>query len=187
MVPVDLLRRTQPPLPWSTIVAAGIGAAVTIAVLGALTDLTSVPLLAAAFGSSCVLVFAFPDAPFSRPLNVVGGHVVSAASGLAVGSFLPPGWWSMGLAVGLAVVAMTALRVTHPPAGGVPVVILTAHATWSYLVTPVLAGAVLVVALGLVHAAVMRRARRAGRGADAGDTAASSRSARPTRGVRERS
>jgi|GEM_PF-5478322 len=32
-------------------------------------------------GATCVLLFGFPDAPFSQPRNIVSGHVISAFIG----------------------------------------------------------------------------------------------------------
>ena len=40
--------------------------------------LLSLSLLLGSFGASCVLVFGFPDLPFSQPRNLVGGHVLSS-------------------------------------------------------------------------------------------------------------
>lgn len=139
------VTRTQPQLPVRRVVLAGIGGALGIAVLGLVGHLTGSLLLAAAFGSSCVLIFTAPALPFSQPANVVGGHLITTACGLLVGVFLPAQWWSIAIAVGLGIAVMAALRLTHPPAGGNAIVVLTAGASWSYLLVPMLAGAVLLV------------------------------------------
>lgn len=148
----DLVTRRQPWPGWRRILVSGLGGAATIAVIALLSELTSPALLAAAFGASCVIVFTAPEAPLSQPVNVVGGHLVSAACGLAAASLLPAGWWSTGLAVGLAAAAMAALRVTHPPAGASPVAVALSGASWEYLLLPILFGSMLVVLAGvLVH------------------------------------
>ncbi|WP_075201233.1 HPP family protein [Leucobacter japonicus] len=143
--------------------AAGTGAAV-IAVLSLLGSATNLPLLAAAFGSSCVLVFTLPDSPLSKPVNVIGGHVLSAAVGLIARFTLPTAWWSLALAVGVALAVMAALRVTHPPAGGTPIAIMLAQEGWWYLLTPILIGSI-IVSLGgtifrYVSASLARRRDR---------------------------
>lgn len=145
-----LLRRTQGPLPWRTAIGAGIGGAVAIAVLALVGETTSLAVLAAAFGSSCVLLFTVPGAPFSQPINLIGGHLVSAAWGVVVAALLPATWWSIALAVGLAIFTMAALRITHPPAGGNPIAIITAGASWGYLLVPILLGCVILVVVALV-------------------------------------
>ncbi|WP_285725513.1 HPP family protein [Psychromicrobium xiongbiense] len=150
------LGPAQTVIPWHVIVAASIAGGLTIAVLAATGDLVGTPILIAAFGSSCVLVFLLPYAPLSRPLNVIGGHFISALCGLAVQAFLPVAWWSLGLAVGLAMAAMASLRVIHPPAGGTPIAILLTHAGWGYLLTPILAGAVILSLCALGYRMLLR-------------------------------
>ena len=151
------LRLAQPSMPWHTILAASIGGALTIAVLGAAGEFTGTPLLIAAFGSSCVLVFLLPQAPLSQPLNVVGGHCVAALCGLLAHVVLPTAWWSLGLAVGVAMAAMAALRVIHPPAGGTPIAIMLTHEGWEYLFTPVLLGALVLTTCALTYRWILKR------------------------------
>lgn len=145
-----LLARRQPALAPAAVGRAGLGAAITIAVLGLLAAALDQPLLAATFGASCALVFTLPSSPLSQPANVVGGHLISALAGLVVLAVAPAAWWSMAIAVGLAVAGMAAARLTHPPAAGTPIVIIGAGASWSYLLLPIGLGALLVVAVGLV-------------------------------------
>lgn len=142
---------TQPRAPWSAILVAALGGALTIAVLSLTGDAVGTPILIAAFGPSCVLVFLLPDAPLSQPVNVVGGHMVSALCGVAAHALLPTAWWSRGLSMGAAIAAMAALRIIHPPAGGTPIAILLAHAGWDYLLTPVLAGSLILTACALLY------------------------------------
>ncbi|MBO1902981.1 HPP family protein [Leucobacter weissii] len=156
-----LLARTQPPLSRSRIAAAALAGALTIAVLGLLSDSTGFPILVAAFGSSCVLVFTTPAAPLAQPINVVGGHLVAAVCGLLARYALPTEWWSLALAVGAALGAMAALRVTHPPAGGTPIAIMLAQESWAYLLVPILVGAAIVAAGGSLFRALSARAERA--------------------------
>lgn len=144
------VARRQPVLSLRAVLLAGVGGAMTIAVLGWLASATGTGLAAAVFGASCVLVFTAPQLPFSQPINVVGGHLVAGASGLAVASVMPEAWWSMAIGVGVAISAMAALRVTHPPAGGTPIVVMTASASWSYLLLPLLAGSLVVVIMGVL-------------------------------------
>lgn len=146
-----LLARPQTRMPLSRVLFAGFAGAVVVAVLGFLSDPVGLPVLVAGFGSSCVLVFTFPHSPLAQPMSVVCGHLVSTLSGLVVAAVLPVTWWSIALAVGLALAAMAVLRVSHPPAGGSPIAVMTAGAGWSYLVAPVLVGVLIVVAFGLVY------------------------------------
>lgn len=146
----NLVARRQPAVPARRVALAGLGGAVAIGALALIADISDSGLLAAAFGASCVLVFTVPEAPLSQPVNVVGGHLVAASCGLLVASVLPVAWWSVALAVGLAIAAMAALRVTHPPAGANPIVVMTVGASWWYLLVPILAAAVIVVVVGMI-------------------------------------
>jgi len=75
------------------------------------------PVLLASFGATASLVFAAPDAPFSQPRNVIGGHVVSALVGTTAyqlcGTVLPE--VACPLAVAGAIIAMQQTRCLHPP------------------------------------------------------------------------
>lgn len=157
-LPVRLRGWPRESLPLTTIVAGGLGGAFTIALLGFTGDFFGVPLLIAAFGSSCVLLFLVPDSPFSRPVSVVGGHVVAATCGLLIHSVLPTAWWSLGIAVGLAMIGMASLRVIHPPAGGTPIAILLSHQGWDYLLMPVLVGSLVLSACALGYRRLVRNA-----------------------------
>ena len=140
-----------PAPPARSILLAGLGGFLAIAVVAGLTEGTSVALLLGSFGASCVLVFGFPDAPFSQPRNVVLGHGLSSFVGLACLAAFGPHSWAAALAVALAIMGMMALRCVHPPAGSNPVIVFLTAPGWSFLLTPTLAGALLLVAVALVY------------------------------------
>ncbi|WP_435299724.1 HPP family protein [Timonella sp. A28] len=146
----NLMERKQPAVAKRNVALAGLGGALAILALAGVTHWLQVPLLAATFGASCVLVFTLPESPLSQPINVVGGHVVSALCGLIVAALLPGQWWSVAVGVGVAISVMAALRVTHPPAGANPIVIITAAEAWSYLIVPIALGAIVVVVIGAI-------------------------------------
>lgn len=144
-----LTRHQQRP-PLKQIATGAVGAALTIAVLFLLSTQAEGLLLAASFGSSCVLVYTLPGSPMAQPANVVGGHVIGTICGLIVAELTPLAWWSTALAVGFALTVMALLRVTHAPAGATVIVVTTTHPGWSYVVVPVLIGAIFVVVLAAV-------------------------------------
>jgi len=142
--------RHQPTVTPTTVIKAGIGGAVAIGSAALLTYLTGNPWLMAPFGATCVLLFSVPASPLSQPANVIGGHVVSTAIGLLVHTLMPVEWWSLGLSVGLAIAAMAALRLTHPPAGADPLVVLFESPDWLVLIFPVALGSALLIAIAWV-------------------------------------
>lgn len=151
---LSFFARHQPAQPMRTVLLAGLGGIVAIGLIGAFSAFAHAPLLMAPFGASCVLLFSLPGSPLSQPANVIGGHGVAALTGLVLRLLLPNEWWAVALAVGMAIGLMAALRVTHPPAGADPLVVFAADPDFSFLVLPVLSGALALVAIAtLFHKA----------------------------------
>ena len=136
---------------------AGLGGFIVIFGLVELSQLSGATLLIAPFGASCVLVFGVPQSPLAQPRNVIGGHLISTAVGLAAFAILGATPLSLGLGVAVAIAAMLVTRTTHPPAGADPIVAILSAASWPFLFTPALAGAIMIVLSGvLYHRAVTR-------------------------------
>lgn len=105
-------------------IKCGLGAAAALSAVGWLGAAVHAPLLLAPFGATAVLVFGQPASPLAQPANVIGGYVLAGLVTAAAVMTLPPTWWAAGLAVGCAIMLMAALRLTHPPAGAVPLLAL---------------------------------------------------------------
>lgn len=149
-----------PPQPSNKSVAlAWLGGVLAIAAVAALTDSLSVALLLGSFGASCVLVFGYPDVPFSQPRNVVAGHVISSLVGLVFLVAFGPHWWAVALAVGTAIALMMLTRTVHPPAGSNPVIIFLTQPSWGFLLFPTLVGALVLVAVALIYNNATRGAK----------------------------
>jgi CBS domain-containing membrane protein len=107
--------------------------------------------LIAPFGATAVLVFAVPNSPLAQPWSVVVGNSVSALVALGVMAALPLAHWAAPLAVGLAIIAMLALRALHPPGGAVALLVaLTGAGGWGETLGTVALGSALLVAVGVV-------------------------------------
>ena len=149
---------TRPARPGlRAILIGGVGGFLAIGALAVLGSRFDVLLLLGSFGASCVLLFGFPDAPFSQPVNVVGGHVICATLGLAAFHWIGPQPWSLGLAVGCSIAVMMATRTVHPPAGSNPVIVFLGHSGWGFLVFPVLGGAVVLILIAWLFNNVVRK------------------------------
>lgn len=133
------------------ILLAGLGALVALGTLGGLVSFTGNTWLLGSFGASCVLLFGFADAVFSRPKNVVGGHVLSSLIGLACLHWLGAGWWAMAAAGACAAMLMMATDTVHPPAGSNPVIIYLSHPGWDFLLLPTLAGALMLLLISKLY------------------------------------
>ena len=90
-------------------------ALMTPLILGA--NSAALPWLVAPVGASAVLVFVLPASPLAQPWPVLGGDLISAMVGLAVGHVIPDPPLAAAVAVAAAIAAMSALRCLHPPGG----------------------------------------------------------------------
>tara|TARA_B100000700_G_scaffold100231_1_gene112885 strand:+ start:569 stop:1078 length:510 start_codon:yes stop_codon:yes gene_type:complete len=141
----------------------GIGAGVTIGILAYITyqsilSGTNYGLwLAASFGSSVVVVFGYPENEFSQPKNVLFGHLLCAFVGIVfviifkITQDRTVFFLALGLAVGIAVMLMMALKVTHPPAGGNTIVVMIAQDSFQFLIFPIMVGAVTIILGGIIY------------------------------------
>jgi CBS-domain-containing membrane protein len=146
-----------PRAPMGRVLRAGLGGMIALAVVACVAGISGMPLVLGSFGATCVLVYGYPESPFSQPRSVLGGHVLATAIGLVVLHAIGDGPWALGLATGLAIAAMMALRVVHPPAGSNPVIVFLLHAPWSFLWSPTLIGAAIVVVCALLwHRATLQ-------------------------------
>ncbi|WAJ39788.1 HPP family protein [Pseudomonas sp. GOM7] len=149
-----------PPLPPARQIAlAWLGGFLAIGSIAVSANLLSASLLLGSFGASCVLVFGYPDLPFSQPRNVLLGHVLSSLVGLLCLHLLGPDIWSLAIAVGSAIALMMLTRSVHPPAGSNPVIIFLAQPGWGFLLFPTLSGALILILLALLY----NNATRSGR------------------------
>lgn len=144
--------------------AAGCGAALTVSLLAMLEqygpELFSQEQiwLMAPFGATMVLLFALPDSPLAQPRNIIAGHIMTTAIGLAVMGLVGVSFWSLGLAVGLAISLMMLTGTVHPPAGANPLLVMLTGQPLSFVMTPVATGVLLIVLMGWVwHRLIMKR------------------------------
>tara|TARA_Y100000992_G_scaffold290712_1_gene246461 strand:- start:75 stop:539 length:465 start_codon:yes stop_codon:yes gene_type:complete len=131
---------------------AGIFSIITIGILTILTYKTEFGVfLIASFGSSMVLLYGYPESPFAQPKNVFFGHVLTAAVGMFFLYLIPlPLYIIIPLAVGFGVGLMIFLNVTHPPAGGNPIIVIMGSVSPDYLLSPVISGSIIILLFGII-------------------------------------
>lgn len=136
---------------WKVIVLAGTGGALTIAALALGTQIAGTPLMLGSFGATCVLVFGFPESPFSQPRNVIFGHGLASLIGLVCLWLFGSAWWAMGIAAGTTIAAILLTRTVHPPAGSNPIIVFLTQPSWSFLIFPTVLGALFIFAFALLY------------------------------------
>ena len=131
---------------------AGLFSVITIGALTFLTYKTEFGVfLIASFGSTMVLLYGYPESPFAQPKNIFFGHLATSLAGLFVLYFVPlPLYISLPIAVGVGVALMIILNITHPPAGGNPIIVIMGSVSLDYIINPIISGTVIVLIFGVV-------------------------------------
>jgi len=131
---------------------AGLFSIITISILTILTYKTEYGIfLLASFGSSMVLLYGYPESPFAQPKNVFFGHLITALVGLFFLNFVPlPIYITIPLAVGFGVSLMIFFKVTHPPAGGNPIIVIIGSVSLDYLLSPVITGSIIIIIFAII-------------------------------------
>ena len=131
---------------------AGLFSAITIGALTLLTYKTELGIfLIASFGSSMVLLYGYPETPFAQPKNIFFGHLLTSVVGIVFLFFTAlPTFIIIPLAVGLGVSLMILFKVTHPPAGGNPIIIIIGSVSIDYLISPIITGSIIIIVFGIV-------------------------------------
>ena len=133
-------------------ILAGLFSFITIGVLTILTYKTDYGVfLIASFGSSMVLLYGYPESPFAQPKNVFFGHLLTSVVGIFFLNFIPlPIFLIIPLAVGSGVALMILFNVTHPPAGGNPIIVIIGSVSIEYLLNPIITGSIIILIFAIV-------------------------------------
>tara|TARA_B100000287_G_scaffold30856_1_gene28914 strand:- start:2838 stop:3299 length:462 start_codon:yes stop_codon:yes gene_type:complete len=131
---------------------AGFFSFITILILTVLSYKTEYGIfLIASFGSTMVLLYGYPESPFAQPKNIFFGHLITALSGLFFLYFIPmPIYILIPLAVGAGVFLMIFFNVTHPPAGGNPIIVIMGSVSLDYIISPILSGTLIILVFGII-------------------------------------
>jgi CBS-domain-containing membrane protein len=136
---------------------AGLGGAIAIGAMEWFSVAAHYPLAVIPFATSIVLVIGSPDVEPAQPRALIGGHLVTALVGFAVLKLTGPQGWAAAAAVGLSILAMYLTGTFHPPAGINPLLVVSGNLPVTFLLAPVLAGAVLLTAFALAWHRWVRR------------------------------
>lgn len=133
------------------LVPAVAGSFAGIAAVSYLTFGHGAALLIPSFGASAVLLYAACHVPMAQPRNLLGGHLLSAVAGVTVFRIWGLTWWSLALAVALAIAVMMVTDTLHPPGGATAfAAVFTRQGDYGFVLMPVAAGAIILLAVALL-------------------------------------
>jgi CBS-domain-containing membrane protein len=130
---------------------SGLGSAIGLGGVGALSSITELPLLIAPLGATVVLLFGQPASPLAQPVNIFGGYLLATMVAVAAALTFPGDWHVAAIAVGVVIAGMLTLRITHPPAGAIPLIALGSPAQSMTLFPTILVACISLLALALLH------------------------------------
>ena len=133
-------------------ITSAIFSTITIGILTLLTYKTEYGVfLIASFGSSMVLLYGYPESPFAQPKNIFFGHLLTAIVGIIFLNLVSfPLYILIPIAVGTGVGLMIFLNVTHPPAGGNPIIVIMGSVSLDYIINPIIVGSLIILFFGIV-------------------------------------
>ncbi|MDT8339792.1 MAG: HPP family protein [Sulfurimonas sp.] len=147
--------------PISKILWSTLGAFVSIYLLSLFSQYFSPQdgfFLLGSFGASAVLVYGAPDAAFSQPRNLLGGHILSALLSVFLVKFFGDSLeieLLCALSVSLSVLIMHFTLTMHPPGGATALIYIIGSEEirsigWFYPITPIAAGALIMLLIALI-------------------------------------
>lgn len=137
------------PSPLKYAVWSLISSVVGILAIFAIARMTGYSLLIGSFGASSVLLFGVNDSPLAQPRNLIGGHLVSATVAVAMVALFGTGPLQAALAVGISIMLMNLTNTNHPPGGATALIGVQGCAGPLFILVPVMAGALILLAVAL--------------------------------------
>jgi len=148
-------RVTIKDIAWSWVAAlAGIG--VVAWLHSNVLEPMAMVLIIGSFGASAVLIYGAIKSPLAQPRNFIGGHFVSAISGvLAWKLFYFSPWFAAAFAVATAIAFMHLTRTVHPPGGATALIAVISGNNihdlgFYYVFMPVLSGTLIMLVVALI-------------------------------------
>ena len=140
-------------------IISGISAAIVISCLAYLTLETEAGIwLMFSFGATVFIVFVLYKLETAQPKNIFFGHLISMLVGIIFNETIGLSFYSLGLAVGTAIVLMIYFKVMHPPAASNPLVALFMDLSFDFILSPVITGSIVIVLMSiLINRFVLKR------------------------------
>ena len=160
-------QHSPPRKPFHKIVWSWIGSFLGIYLIAIVHDLFQIDIfLVGSFGASAVLIYGTPQAEFSQPRNLIGGHLISAFIGVSVYKYLHFDVALLAaLGVSLSIAFMHYSRTLHPPGGATALIAIIGSSKiheegYLYILFPIGLGALVLLLVALLVNNLSNDARR---------------------------
>ncbi|MEB2308264.1 HPP family protein [Candidatus Brocadiaceae bacterium B188] len=157
---MKLPRAPQPVLTSREVVLSFCGAMLGIGVTALMAFIWKCPMLLGSFGSTAPLIYCAYKSPLAQPRNVVLGHFLGASIGVVVNDFFGVVWWSIALAVALAILLMFVTYSIHPPAGATAYVAIQTGGLgngYLFILNPTMVGIFIMLTIAIIFNKMSKR------------------------------
>ncbi|WP_051273226.1 HPP family protein [Desulfotruncus alcoholivorax] len=127
----------------------------SIGVIAWISFYFNLPLLIPSFLASAVLLYTNHQSSVAQPRNIIGGHVLSATIGVLTQSVLGANWYSLTIALVIAIILMMLTGTIHPPAGGTLYIAIFGGFGLKFVLITVAAGSLLMVVISMLLINIM--------------------------------
>jgi len=152
--------KSPPRVSFAEIIWSWIGAFFGIAAVAFanynLLEGSDLVMIIGSFGASAVLIYGAIRSPLAQPRNLIGGHIISALTGVtAYNLFYQHMWLASAFAVATAIAVMHATKTLHPPGGATALIaVIGSHKIhnlgYFYAIMPAGLGAVVMLVVALL-------------------------------------
>jgi CBS-domain-containing membrane protein len=129
-----------------------------VGILALIAHLSHEPLLMAPFAPSILAILTQPRNPHVAPNVLIAAYIVATVIAVLLKSILPMEWWGVAIAVGLAMLALEALDILHPPAVAMPILVMMGNGDFPLPAFTI--GVVTLAGLSIIGRRLPRRAER---------------------------
>ena len=144
------IARHEPRNDWRVHAKSAAATAASVTLIGGLAALTGLALLLAPLGPTALVIFGQPHSTNAQPINIFAGYLIGTTLAVLAMALVPEPWWLATLCVGLTMLVMLVLRVTHPPAAAVPLLAYSGPVEPIVLYGVLFAACTLLVVLGII-------------------------------------
>ena len=153
--------KSPPGVSLKEVLISWVGAFLGIFAVGFLGDLVhleqqDILFLIGSFGASAELLYGTPGVPLAQPRNLMGGHTLSALTGVLMhGWIAEPLYLSGAPSLATAIAVMHLTKTTHPPGGATALIAVIGSERvhqlgFLYVLSPVALGALIMLVVALI-------------------------------------